>query len=502
MKKGFSRLTALLLPLLFLSSINVFADTNFSVQLQQKLQNAVVLHIGKPKAFVNNSEAVVDSTNKDVYPFIKDGRTLVPVRFISENLGAEVEWDDSTKAVTVKLNNKTVQLTIGSKNIYINGVEKEIDVPAQIMNERTFIPLRALVEALDKKVFWDDRGLIVISDNENILNKVTDKGMINELITKISEVKNIIVSINGQEVSVEEFRIIFNAFKLSMEQQGITDMNTLIEGKKAVELAKDRALQALVQYKLESQNSRQKSIALSDEEVKRINDEVNTVSTNNPIIQGELNNNEYTLEDLRSVYIELNIANKFRNTTFIDLMSKINPTDKEVLSYYNTNKELYKAEEETVRVKHILIKTVDDNYKELANQEELKKKAEDILGRAKSGEDFALLAKQYSEDPGSKDNGGEYTFGRGKMVKEFEDMSFSLMLGEISGLVKTVYGYHIIKLEEKYEKNQVMPFESVKNNVILNLQQKKAEEMYNNIIEDWKKNSEIIKNDEIFNSIR
>jgi parvulin-like peptidyl-prolyl isomerase len=73
---------------------------------------------------------------------------------------------------------------------------------------------------------------------------------------------------------------------------------------------------------------------------------------------------------------------------------------------------------------------------------------EGLLKRARAGEDFAKLAKEYSEDPGSKDKGGEYTFPKGQMVPEFEATAFSLKTNEISDIVTTQYGYHIIKLHE------------------------------------------------------
>ena len=94
--------------------------------------------------------------------------------------------------------------------------------------------------------------------------------------------------------------------------------------------------------------------------------------------------------------------------------------------YYDDNKsEFY---EDKVQASHILIKTVDDNGKELSNkkQEEAKKKAEDILKKVKSGEDFAKLAKEYSED-GSASNGGDLGFfTKGEMVPEFEDCSLGI----------------------------------------------------------------------------
>ncbi|MBN2221102.1 MAG: peptidylprolyl isomerase [Vallitaleaceae bacterium] len=105
---------------------------------------------------------------------------------------------------------------------------------------------------------------------------------------------------------------------------------------------------------------------------------------------------------------------------------------------------------DSVRARHILIKTVDDSYQALPEEQltAAKAKADDLLARAKAGEDFATLATENTEDPGSVETGGEYTFGRGEMVAEFENAAFNMEVGEISDLVETVYGYHIIKLEE------------------------------------------------------
>ena len=95
--------------------------------------------------------------------------------------------------------------------------------------------------------------------------------------------------------------------------------------------------------------------------------------------------------------------------------------------------------------------------------------AEKILQRAKTGEDFAKLAKEFSEDPGSKDKGGEYTFARGEMVPEFEAAAFSMKTNQVSDLVTTPYGYHIIKLFEKIPA-QRMEYAKVENEIKERLQ--------------------------------
>lgn len=115
-------------------------------------------------------------------------------------------------------------------------------------------------------------------------------------------------------------------------------------------------------------------------------------------------------------------------------------------------------EDKTASVRHILLLT---QGKSAAEKAEIRKKMEDILARAKKGEDFAALVKGYSEDPGSKDKGGLYEdFGRGKMVKPFEDAAFSVPVGQISGIVETAFGYHIIKVENR--KKETLPLDQVK----------------------------------------
>lgn len=130
---------------------------------------------------------------------------------------------------------------------------------------------------------------------------------------------------------------------------------------------------------------------------------------------------------------------------------KVNITDADIKKFYDENPAQFE-EPEMVRASHILFSTRDMTTNEElsdAKKAEKHKTAEEVLKRARAGEDFAKLAKEYSEDPGSKDTGGEYTFPRGKMVKEFENTAFSLNTNQVSDIVTTQFGYHIIKLSEK-----------------------------------------------------
>jgi len=122
--------------------------------------------------------------------------------------------------------------------------------------------------------------------------------------------------------------------------------------------------------------------------------------------------------------------------------TKVTVTPQEVEQQYKDTQSTYSTPEQ-VRASHILLKTGDGK-----DDAAVKAKAEALLKQAKApGADFAALAKKNSEDEASAKNGGDVDFfGRGTMAKEFEDSAFSMKVGEISDLVKTTYGYHIIKL--------------------------------------------------------
>lgn len=144
---------------------------------------------------------------------------------------------------------------------------------------------------------------------------------------------------------------------------------------------------------------------------------------------------DYRIPEKRKVRYVLVDTNSLRERTAISAA--------DIQRFYQENEQQYSTPEQ-VTVSHILLKT------EGKDDAAVKKQIEDILAKAKAGEDFAELANKYSEDEGSNKKGGVYDFfARGAMVKEFEDAAFSLKPGEISDPVKTQYGYHIIKGGEK-----------------------------------------------------
>jgi peptidyl-prolyl cis-trans isomerase C len=158
-----------------------------------------------------------------------------------------------------------------------------------------------------------------------------------------------------------------------------------------------------------------------------------------------------TGDDLKKKLIEEAVADAVleRSITF-------EVSDADVKKFYDDNPAEFEQAEQ-VKAAHVLVGTKGDLGDDLSadKKKEKLKLAEDILKRARAGEDFAELAKKYSDDPGSKNNGGVYTFPRGQMVPEFEAAAFGLEPGKVSDIVTTQFGYHIIKLIEKIPASKV-----------------------------------------------
>jgi peptidyl-prolyl cis-trans isomerase D len=154
--------------------------------------------------------------------------------------------------------------------------------------------------------------------------------------------------------------------------------------------------------------------------------------------------------------------------------SKVVVPPGDVERYYQQNTQQYSTPEQ-VRASHILFKT------EGKDETAVKTEAEAVLKEAKSGADFAELAKKHSEDEASAKNGGDLDyFSRGRMVKEFEDVAFSLPPGQISDLVKTQFGFHIIKVVDK-KAATTRPLEEVRQQIADQLAYERAQTQVNDV---------------------
>lgn len=160
----------------------------------------------------------------------------------------------------------------------------------------------------------------------------------------------------------------------------------------------------------------------------------------------------------------------------LKLRSQITVSDDELRQYYEQHRSEYTLPER-VKAQHILFKTQGKTPDEIAK---IKEKAQQVLERAKKGEDFSNLAKQFSEDTTAAAGGDLGDFGRGQMVPEFERVAFSLGVGAISDLVQTQFGLHIIKVTGKQEARE-RPFEELKEAIRPVVSTRKAEQKANDL---------------------
>ncbi len=169
---------------------------------------------------------------------------------------------------------------------------------------------------------------------------------------------------------------------------------------------------------------------------------------------------------------------------------KINITDDEAKKYYSENKAKFETPEQ-VRASHILI-TPDPNADPNQAKVKAKAKAEDLLKKIKDGADFAELAKANSGDTYSAVQGGDLGFfGKGQMVPDFEKAAFALKPGQVSDVVETQFGYHIIKLTDHKDPNTI-PFEQAKDDIVKMLAQDKQADFAEGYIASLKADAKIV----------
>ncbi|MCX6560372.1 MAG: peptidylprolyl isomerase [Candidatus Aminicenantes bacterium] len=212
-------------------------------------------------------------------------------------------------------------------------------------------------------------------------------------------------------------------------------------------------------------------VAVTPEELKKAMDDQYAGSGGETQFLEALKTNGVSLDFVKKTIGDDRLIQKYFET---QVFASIKVADEDLKKAY--------AEDKTATVRHILLLTQD---KKDAEKAEIRKKMEGILARAKKGEDFAALATELTEDAGSKQTGGLYEdFPRGKMVKAFEDAAFTVPVGQISDVVETNYGFHIIKVENR--KKETAPFEEVKAQLTESLKNRMQAAAYDKLITDLK----------------
>jgi len=183
---------------------------------------------------------------------------------------------------------------------------------------------------------------------------------------------------------------------------------------------------------------------------------------------------------------------QFEKLLSIQFVDKLKVTEEDAKKYYSENKSKFETPEQ-VRASHILIrpKITDPNTDPNQTRAEARAKAAELLQKIRNGADFAELAKANSDCPSAARGGDLDFFSRGEMVPAFEKVAFQLKVGQVSDIVETRYGYHIIKVTDHKDAG-VIPFEQAKEDIIKQLRQEKQNGLVRQYIQSLKDQATIV----------
>jgi len=190
-------------------------------------------------------------------------------------------------------------------------------------------------------------------------------------------------------------------------------------------------------------------------------------------------------EDLLRSEIEKNMA--IQQLIEQEIASNIEVTDEDLKAYYENNPDQFKTPEQ-VKARHILIKTGDEADK--AEKQAAREKIKELEKRVEEGEKFSEVAKEESECPSSKKGGDLGYFSRGQMVESFEEAAFSLAVGDVSDIVETRFGYHLIKAEDKKTASK-KTFDDVRDQIKQQLEQQQVKEQLPNYVQNLKEKGDV-----------
>jgi peptidyl-prolyl cis-trans isomerase C len=271
--------------------------------------------------------------------------------------------------------------------------------------------------------------------------------------------------------------------KLHQVKQHMLRQRQQISDERLVKIKTD-VLETMINEELLFQESRNKGITVEPEAVAMDFKRIKKGFATDADFKKFLGESGLTEVQLQSDIERGHVINKLIDNQITALVVIPN---QEIRTFYDTHPNSFKKSEQ-VKASHILIKV--DSQAERSVKDEKKAKLQKIQERLKAGEDFAVLAKEISECPSNIKGGDLGYFGRGQMVKPFEDVAFELKKGEVSDIVETRFGYHLIKVVDR-KPASVMGYEDVKDKIGQYLKQEKTRKELKGYIEELRKKAVI-----------
>lgn len=297
-----------------------------------------------------------------------------------------------------------------------------------------------------------------------------------------------VASVNGKDITTQQLDEEVAALKANLEQQGYNFDGD--QGKELEDLLKTNVLEKMIEQELVMQDAEHLKLMPTDKEIEGelagIKEQLGSEGEYKKYL-ASYGLNEPKLKEM----IKQQMAwTKLQDKITADVAE---PTEEEMQAYYDSNKEQYSQPEQR-QVSHILIGAGDNSNGKNRSEADAKVLALQVVDKLNAGADFAELAKEYSDDAGSKDNGGQYPpFSRGSgFVQEFEDAAFELNKGETTAEpVRTDFGYHVIRLDDVIQATQ-MSFAEVKDSISAGLMEEKTTEKMTSYVEELRGKAEIV----------
>src|SRR5687768_5196499 len=244
------------------------------------------------------------------------------------------------------------------------------------------------------------------------------------------------------------------------------------------------ALDQLITYTLLSQESKTRGVKIEDAEIEAKMAQLKGQFPTQEAFDKALKDRGMTVESLRKdARVDLSVTKLMD----LEVATMPGPSDAEAKDFYDKNPDKFK-EEESVRASHILIRV--DEKADPAAKKKARAEIDAVLKQVKAGGDFAKLAQQHSQD-GSAAQGGDLNyFTKGQMVGPFDKVAFELKPGQVSDVVTTQFGYHIIKVID-HKTGRTVPFEEAQGKIKQFLADQKKKQHADSFIEGLKKKSKI-----------
>ncbi len=290
-----------------------------------------------------------------------------------------------------------------------------------------------------------------------------------------AEMPDVVARVNGTPVTKADFERLIKNMEMSAGQPVPAERRDEIYRK---------AVDQLITYNVLSQETASRNVSVSDAEIDANLKQMQSQFPNEAEFTKALAARGMTLERLRAdARIDMAISKMME----AEVSSLPAPSDAQVREFYDKNPDKFK-QEEAIRASHILINA--DEKADAATKAKARARIDGILKQIKGGADFAELAKKHSQD-GSAAQGGDLNFfARGQMVPAFDQAAAALQPGQVSDVVTTQFGYHIIKVTEKRAASTV-PFEQVNPRIKEFLTEQQKQERAQTIIEGLKKKAKI-----------